>query len=206
VNPEEMRQATADHLEKMDAAVSAAGIAPGEPLAPVLAEWRRSLAWAGELTARMSDVGQAIEARLSAAPVSGPAVTIEPAALARLEEAAANGANLQAAKLARAHNWRTLALIGAGLVVGVVVAAFGGYQAGRSSAFGTVSAIQAAAVRDGPDAAALWAQLMTANDGRIVAKNCREVGARSEGGRRVCAVAMWMEPLNNPGPQTAPVR
>lgn len=127
-----------------------------------------------------------------------------PASIEPIATAAAEGASQQAAKLARAHNWRTLALTGSGLVVGVVVAAFGGYQAGRSSAFGTVSAVQAAAVRDGPDAATFWAQLMTSNDGRNVARNCSGAGARSENGRRVCAVAMWMEPPNDPGPRITP--
>ena len=201
-----MRQATADHLEKMDAAVATAGIVPGEPLAPVLAEWRRSLAWAGELTARMADVGQAIEARLSAAPATGSAGTIDPAALVRLEEAAANGASFQAAKLARVHNRRTLALLGAGFALVAAAAGFGGYLAGRSSAVATVSAVQAAAVRDGPEAAALWAQLMAANDGRLVAQICKETGARSEGGRHACALGLWLEPPTNSIPQTSPRR
>ena len=86
-----------------------------------------------------------------------------------------------------------------------VLSAMGGYLAGRSSAVATVSAVQAAAVRDGPDAAALWATLMTANDGTLVARACKETSARSDGGRRACAVGLWTEPPVNPGPRTAPV-
>ena len=127
-----------------------------------------------------------------------------PAVLERVEASAANGAAQRAAELAGAYNRRTVLLTGAIFVVGVVIAGFGGYQAGRSSAFGTVSAVQAAAVRDGPDAATFWAQLMTSNDGRNVARNCSGAGARSENGRRVCAVAMWMEPPNDPGPRITP--
>ena len=82
MNANELREATATHVESMDAAVRAAGIVPDEPLAPVLAEWRRSLAWAGELTARMAEIGEAVEVRLAAAPAGGPAA-IEPTTLAR---------------------------------------------------------------------------------------------------------------------------
>ena len=207
MNASELREATTIHVESMDAAVRAAGIVPDEPLAPVLAEWRRSLAWAGELTARMAEIGEAIEVRLAAAPAGGGTATIDPAALTRLEEAAASGASIQAAKLARAHNWRTLALTGAVFVVGAAIAALGGYMAGRSSAVATVSALQAAAVRDGPDGAAIWSTLIANNDGRTVAKSCREAGARSEDGRRVCAVAMWMEsPPGSAMPRTAPAK
>ena len=129
-----------------------------------------------------------------------------PASVEQISTAAAEGASRQAAKLARAHSWRTLALTGAAFVVGVVIAAFGGYQAGRSSAAVTVSAIQAAAVRDGPDAAALWATLMTSNDGRLVARTCKETGAKSDGGRRACVLGLWTEPPINPAPRTGPVR
>ena len=127
-----------------------------------------------------------------------------PAVLERVEASAANGAAQRAAELAGAYNRRTVLLTGAVFVVGIVIAAFGGYQAGRSSAFGNVSAVQAAAVRDGPDAAALWAQLMTANDGRLVAQVCKETGARSEGGRRACALGLWTDPPTNSIPRTSP--
>ena len=91
-------------------------------------------------------------------------------------------------------------------MVGASAAAFGGYLAGRNGTVATASAIEATAMRDGPDAASLWSTLMANNDGRIVAKNCREAGARSEGGRRVCAVAMWLDPPGNTMPRTVPVK
>ena len=124
----------------------------------------------------------------------------------RVEKAAAEGASAQAATLARVHNRRTLLLTGGIFVTGVVVAAFGGYLAGRSSAMATVSAVQAAAVRDGLDAAAMWAQLMTANDGTLVARTCKETSAKSDGGRHACVLGLWTEPPINPGPRTGPAK
>ena len=47
---------------------------------------------------------------------------LEPAALVRLEEAAATGADRRAAALARAHNWRTIIIAAAVLVGGIVFA------------------------------------------------------------------------------------
>lgn len=206
MNANELREATASHVESMDAAVRAAGIVPDEPLAPVLAEWRRSLAWAGELTARMAENGESVEVRLGAAPASGGTAAIEPAALARLEEAAASGASLQAAKLARAHNWRTLALVGAGFVVGASVAAFSGYLAGRNATVTTASAIEAAAMRDGPKAADMWLNWMRNNDGKLVASACEAEAVKSTGGRRGCGVGLWLEPPGNAMPRTAPAK
>jgi hypothetical protein len=145
-------------------------------------------------------IGVQHELHVATMRTSGSGVSTE-----HVERAAAQGASAQAATLARVHNRRTLLLTGGIFVVGVVVAAFGGYLAGRSSAVATVSAVQAAAVRDGPDAAALWANLMTSNDGRLVAQICKETGARSDGGRRACALGLWTEPPINPGPRTAPV-
>ena len=201
MNANELREATATHVESMDAAVRAAGIVPDEPLAPVLAEWRRSLAWAGELTARMAEIGEAVEVRLAAAPAGGPAA-IEPTTLARLEEAAASGASLQAVKLARAHNWRTLAIVGGSLVVGVSVTALGGYLVGRNSTMATASAIEAAAMRDGPKAADMWLTWMRNNDGRLVASACEAEAVKSTGGRRGCGVGLWLEPPGNAMPRT----
>jgi len=129
---------------------------------------------------------------------------VDPLAVARIEAAAAVGASDRAGQLARTHIWRSGVIAGA-VITGVgVMGALGGYLAGRSSAVATVSAVQAAAVRDGPEAAALWAQLMAANDGRLVAQICKETGARSEGGRHACALGLWTEPPTNSIPRTSP--
>ena len=202
MNANELREATASHVESMDAAVRAAGIVPDEPLAPVLAEWRRSLAWAGELTARMAEIGEAVQVRLAAAPTGGGTALIEPAALARLEEAAVSGASLQAVKLARAHNWRTLAIVGGSLVVSVSIAALSGYLVGRNATMATASAIEAAAMRDGPKAADMWLIWMRNNDGRLVASACEAEAVKSTGGRRGCGVGLWLEPPGNAMPRT----
>lgn len=129
-----------------------------------------------------------------------------PASTEGLARSAAAGASQQAARLARAHERRTI-LLALGLLVvtgagGVLV----GYLAGRSSAVATVSAVEAAAVRDGPEVAAMWAQLMTANDGATVLRTCKETGARSDGGRRACVLGLWTEAAPASAPRTIPTR
>ena len=105
-------------------------------------------------------------------------------------------------KLARAHNWRTLALVGASFVVGVSVAALGGYLVGRNATVATASAIEAAAMRDGPKAADMWLTWMRNNDGRLVASACEAEAVKSTGGRRGCGVGLWLEPPGNAMPRT----
>ena len=122
----------------------------------------------------------------------------------RIEAAAAVGASDRAGQLARMHIWRSGVIAGAVLMGVGVLSAMSGYLAGRSSAVATVSAVQAAAVRDGADAASMWATLMTSNDGTLVARACEKTSARSDGGRRACVVGLWTEPPVNPGPRTVP--
>ena len=92
------------------------------------------------------------------------------------------------------------------VAVGVVVAALGGYMTGRNSTVVTASAIEAAAMRDGPKAADMWLTWMRNNDGQLVARTCEAEAARSDGGRRACGVGLWLEPPINPEPRTAPTR
>lgn len=201
MNASELRETAAAYVESMDAAVRAAGIAPDEPLAPVLAEWRRSLAWSGELVARMAEIDEKLEDRLVVASVGG---VLDAPALAKISHAAANGAAQRVEALSRSINRRTTMVAALGCLIAILVGAVSGYVVGRSSAVATVTAVEAAAVRDGPEAAQMWARLMTANDGALVARTCKETGARSDGGRHACVLGLWTEPPINVPPRTGP--
>ncbi|MGI4808059.1 MAG: hypothetical protein ACRYF2_08125 [Janthinobacterium lividum] len=122
-----------------------------------------------------------------------------------IEAAAAAGASAQTAKLVRVHLWRTGVIAGAVLAGVGVLAAFGGYAVGRNSMIATASAIEAAAMRDGPKAADMWLTWMRNNDGRLVASACEAEAVKSSGGRRGCGVGLWLEPPGNAMPRTVPM-
>lgn len=123
----------------------------------------------------------------------------------RVVEAAAAGARGEVLRLSR----RTL-MIAVASVAGLMTACgIAGWFVGSSLQLARVASQEAsvlAAFRDGPEAAAIWATLMAANDGRLVAKICKETGARSDGGRRACVLGLWTEPPPNPGPRTGPTK
>lgn len=131
---------------------------------------------------------------------------VDPAALVRLEEAAATGADRRAATLARAHNWRTVLLAAGALVGALAIGGVGGFWFGWNSQIATASRIEAAALRDGPDAAATWLGFMQANDGRVVKSACAAGTAVTDGGRKACALGLWVEPPANSGPRTVPAK
>ena len=101
------------------------------------------------------------------AAIKEPQQVLDPAALVRLEKAAATGADRRTAALARAHTLRTV-LIAAGVLVGSIVAAgVVGYWWGSASMAASVHETEgglAEAFRDGPAAAAGWLDLMRNND------------------------------------------
>lgn len=123
----------------------------------------------------------------------------------RVVEAAAAGARGEVRSLSR----RTL-MVAVASVAGLMVASgLCGWFIGSSSQAAKVASHEAsvlAAFRDGPESAAIWATLMAANDGRLVAQTCKETGARSDGGRRACVLGLWTEPPPNPGPRTTPTK
>lgn len=123
----------------------------------------------------------------------------DPAALARLEQAAATGADQRAADLARAHNMRTLLVYGGGFLVGLMLAGYVGNLWGQAAA--TVGIHQterrlATAFQDGPDAAAAWVGLMEQNDLPRALAYCKGSSVYADpAGRKVCAVPLYVEPL-----------
>lgn len=132
---------------------------------------------------------------------------IDPAALERLEAAAAGGAAAWAAELARAHNLRTVLIASAALVGALVVGAGGGYWFGRSTQAVAVTATEAgvvAAFRDGRDAAATWLGFMRANDGAATRAECAKSTKTTPSGRRACWIGLWVDPPQNPGTGMVP--
>ena len=129
---------------------------------------------------------------------------IDHAAVERLEAAAASGAARRAGELARAHTLRTV-LAGAAVLAGAVLAAAGGgFWWGRSTQAAVVSATEAgvsAAFREGPAAAASWLNLMQSNDPAQALATCAGGALTVVGGRRACAVPLWLDPpkLSAPG-------
>ena len=134
---------------------------------------------------------------------------VDPAALQRLEQAAATGAAKRAAELARAANRRTLVLAGTITACAVLAAGAGGFWWGRHTQAVAIASTEAgvgAAFRDGPSAAATWLDLMQANDGNLVRDACAKSTVKAPDGRRACAVGFWLDRLPNPPPRTEPNR
>ena len=129
---------------------------------------------------------------------------VDPGSVGRVEAAAAAGAERRVAALARAHNLRTVMSAATGLVGALIIGAGCGYWVGRNSQLVTKSEVEAAAFRDGPNAADTWLNLMRANDGRVVRAACAASTAVTDGNRRACALGLWIEAPNNPAPRTIP--
>ncbi len=123
----------------------------------------------------------------------------EPAALERLEQAAAAGADRRAADLARARNWRTALISGAVLAGAVLLALGGGFEWGRSSANAAVAQTErrlVAAFQDEPDAARAWVMLMEQNDLPQALANCKGASVYADrAGRKVCTMPLYVGPV-----------
>lgn len=122
---------------------------------------------------------------------------IDPAALKRLEVAAATGAARRAAELARAHTRRTALLYVGGVLLGMGLAGAGGLLWGRTSVEHAAERTErrlAAAFQDGAEAAEGWAILMENNDLRRALDLC--TGTRSyadQSGRKICLLPLYVE-------------
>lgn len=134
---------------------------------------------------------------------------LDPAALVRLEEAAATGADRRAAHLARAHNRRTVLTAVAAVAATLVLTGTGGYwwgQRAQTAAIASTEAGVSAAFRDGPAAAATWLNLMRANDGNLVQEVCAASTVKTADGRRACGLGLWLDVTADPLPRTEPAR
>jgi hypothetical protein len=136
----------------------------------------------------------------------GGGQAIDQAAIVRISEAAAAAADRSAGKLVAWRLRRTLVVAASMLIATLVVGALCGYWAGRQSQLMTEAGVTTAAFRDGADAAYTWLNLMQSNDGRAVRAACAASTAASNGGRKACAIGLWVEPPANAGPRTVPQR
>lgn len=119
-------------------------------------------------------------------------------AVKRLEKAAVRGADQRAADLAWARIQRTLLIYGGAFAFGIVAAASSGFLWGRASANASVQQTEqrlALAFRDGPNAAAAWANLMQSNDVGLALAACTGAAVKTIEGRRACNVPLWLDPL-----------
>ena len=84
-------------------------------------------------------------------------------------------------------------ILAAGLLVALVG---GGYWWGHSSATARIQETEtglAAAFANGPEAARQWWSLMAWNDPREALAQCQGRAVSVQGGRRACAVPLWIE-------------
>jgi len=118
-------------------------------------------------------------------------------AVERLEKAAVRGADQRAAELARSRNRRTLLTYGGSFAIGILAAAGGGFLWGQASANAAVRQTDqqlTLAYRDGPSAAAIWANLMRSNDANLMLATCTGLAVKTLEGRKACNLPMWLEP------------
>ncbi len=163
------------------------------------AQHQLHLANVRQLRAVASDIEQQLSTALETA--RQPA---DPAAVDRLEKAAARGADRRSAELARAHNLRTLLTYGGAFVAAVVAAAIGGAVWDHSNQVATVRSTEAgvsAAFRDGPAAAASWLNLMNWNDPVEALTACKGINLKVIEGRRACGLPLWLDPPTQNAPR-----
>ena len=128
---------------------------------------------------------------------------IDPAAVERaverLEKAAVRGTDQRAAELARSRNRRTLLTYGGVLLAAVLVSGGVGFAWGQASANTAVHQTEqqlTLAFRDGPSAAATWANLMRSNDANLMLATCTGLALKTIEGRRACNMPIWLDPPN----------
>jgi hypothetical protein len=128
---------------------------------------------------------------------------VDPAALAKLKQAAATGADQRAVDLARSHKWRTLLISGAVLAGAVLLALGSGFAWGRQTANAAIAETDrrlVAAFTDGPDAARAWVMLIEQNDLPRALANCKGATVYADqAGRKACAMPLYIEPLRRGG-------
>jgi hypothetical protein len=178
----------------------------GDPLADLVEALSQALGVQHEIhragVRQQREASAHLEQQLRAA-IEAARQPVDPAALVRLEEAAAIGADRRAVKLARAHNWRTVLIAAAVLVGGVVAGAVSGVLMDRRFQLATEAGITTEAFSDGPAASAAWLNLMRSNDIISTLASCAGKTVVVDG-RRACGVAIWLDPPPNPAPSTAP--
>ncbi len=171
----------------LDGAVAKAGMT-GDPIRYLLAA---SSAGLGAFASGIQAIRQPLDSD-----------TVE-RAVERLEKAAVRGADQRAAELARSRNRRTLLTYGGTFAISILAAAGGSFAWGQASANTAVHQTEqqlALAFRNGPGAAAAWANLMRSNDAGLALAGCSGSAVKIIDGRRACSVPLWLDPPNPGAP------
>lgn len=191
-------------------AARAAGLQPGDPMAPLVEALARAVAFLGQQRAALSLTAEDVTERLSGVLYEGREVADAEAARFRAECQATEAETVRSlsAVLAdtaeraltdrvRALDRRTAALVGLAVAGALALGAAGGWWAGDRSARAAIVVAEdgvRAAFREGPAAAALWVDLMRWNDPKSALSVCREPGEiLMQNGRRACRVPFWVE-------------
>jgi hypothetical protein len=127
-------------------------------------------------------------------------------AVVRLEQAAVRGADRRAAELARSRSYRALGMYGGVLLAGVLAALGVGFVWGQATANAAVHQTEqqlALTFRDGPGAAAAWANLMRSNDANVMLATCTGLAVKTLEGRKACNMPVWLDPPSPAVPSRA---
>jgi hypothetical protein len=167
------------------------GVLSDDPIAPLLSDWAECNA---QLRSAIHELTNALQ----------DASIVVPDTAARLEQAAAAGADRHAAALAQAHSLRT-ALVYCAITAGIATATgLGGYVIGTAMSSSDMHQTDqriAEALHDRPSSAARWADLIQFNDITQSLSLC--TGPRlyaDASGRRACTVPLYIEPARRSAP------
>jgi hypothetical protein len=154
--------------------------------------------------ARFQITSEDFDRRLEAA-LHQASKPVDPKFMDQLRAAAARGASQEVFSLVRTHSLRTSLLAGVVLAGSVLTVGMGCYWWGRWSEGANIRETEwtlAQAFKDGPDAAAAWADLMRDNDLAAALATCTGARVSIQDGRRVCAIPLWLEPVKRRGSPT----
>ena len=192
-------------------AARAAGLQPGDPMAPLVEALACTIVFLGQQRAAMAVMAEEAAERLGTILVDGRAAADAEAercrAKCRLAEAERVGSFSivpdGAAERAPAHRGRALdrraaTLAGLAVAGALALGATGGWWARERSARASITATEdgvRAALREGPATAAQWVALMRWNNPGPDLSACLQPGGiLMHGGRRYCRIPLWIEP------------
>jgi hypothetical protein len=188
--PDDLVQRFASALARVDAAVERAGLRR-DPYGEVMTA-----------QAELASLSLPILQRFEAAAERGRQ-PIGDRDLDRLTSSAATGANRQAAVLARAHNWRTLAMLVGGAVTIIAASGSVGYWQGHRNGVADGQALglsSNAVIATMPATEGMvWEQLIRDNPHTIAASfvSCQNSATRQDG-RLKCQLPVWIEEPSAP--------
>jgi len=195
---------------RLAAAARESGVLPGDPLEPLVNAFARTIIGLGygqralnesieaavqKFVSLLRDQRDLLESASKRARVE--ARNAEAKMLERVADASAIAAGEALSQRARALDRRAAAVVGMCIVCAVLIGSAAGWVIRDQRALEARIDEEArfgAAFRDGPEAAAIWIDLMRWNDPRVGIENCRrpeEVIVQNR--RRACRLLFWVE-------------